>query len=476
MTPETEAAARVLAYTTTLGTLHATADPRLLALGAAGLGGLAWLLRPTPQTPSVHPSAPAPAGAGAPGMDGPLGGRILGGATDHDQAEGVWSRGEPPPKAWAVEGLVPHGPRRPWWAFWCPRRGYVTTLLGAGGVGKSYLLLDLGIAALTDGEWLGQSVRRVRRVLYVDAELDVEECRRRAYPLARGRGLPKPPRGLHYLHLSRSLAAVRERDVVRPGYGLEIVRREARRVRADLILFDSLTIGSAGASLSDQNGWNRILGGMEAWGVPVVCIDHMGKDASRGAAGSFMKQAKVRSVLTLTLKGGLIHVAHEKSNFGPKHPPFAVQAQRIGPPLSPTCVRYEPLGGAAPAAPAPPSQTEGGAADEQPAPLPLPVQQPPDPTSILRERAYRALLPALTGDTGESEGWVTTGRLVKALEAAGVCKRSAGYALLASLAGAGRLERQGPPELPARAYRLPPPASETGELTALGTARRAPTR
>lgn len=90
--------------------------------------------------------------------------------------------------------------------------------------------------------------------------------------------------------------------------------------------------------------------------------------------------------------------------------------------------------------------------DDHPAPLPLPTQAPPDPTSILRGRAYRTLAPHLEGG-----GWITAGVLVKALVDAGVCQRSAGYALLTALADAGRLERQEGPRETARAYRLTVP-------------------
>ena len=134
--------------------------------------------------------------------------------------------------------------------------------------------------------------------------------RERAWQVARGRGLSRPPgpsrwwqlpwswvrpRGLYYLALPVSLATEE---------GLELVARKAKACGAELVLFDSLTIGSAGAGLSDQNAWNTILSGMEAWGVPCVVIDHMGKTEGRGAVGSFMKQAKVRSALELERKAG----------------------------------------------------------------------------------------------------------------------------------------------------------------------------
>jgi AAA domain len=461
VTPEAEAAAKVLAYSTSLAHLHP--DPRLVLGAGAAIGAALWRLRPT--TPSVRPSvprAPFPPGRGpAPDAAADARGRTHG----EGRAERVSMREEPPPKAWLVPDLVPYGPtprRRlrmglPPWEW--ERRGYVTTILGAGGVGKSYVLLDLALAALLGADWLGRPVQRVPTVLYVDTELDAEECSRRAYPLARGRGLPHPPRRLHYLHLGPSLASVE---------GRTLVAQVAAGVRAGLILVDSLTIGAYDVAASDQNGWNRVYTGMESWGVPVVAIDHLDKKAS-GAFGSFMKQAKVRSCLQLSLlSGGLLKVEHVKSNFGRKVEPFTVRAsfgEEPGASTTFTVSLPSPAGTppAAPPSPAPPGD-EAPRPSSAPAPLPLPVMEPPAPPApsaahVLQERAHRALLPLLAGG-----GWVDTNTLMKALLDDGVCKRTAAYKLLAALAGAGLLERQGDPPLPARAYRLPPSSEDERTL------------
>lgn len=279
---------------------------------------LAYGLLPTrTAAPSVRPSATTRVSRAA---SPPPDGRAPGGSEGQEKAIRVSRRKEPAPKRWAVPELVPYGPlpRRRWPLFWeWEKRGYITCILGSGGTGKSYVLLDLAVAALLAQEWLGRAVAPARAVLYVDTELDEEECHRRAFPLARGRNLSRPPGGLHYLHLRHSLASTE---------GQQLVARVARRVRADLILVDSMTIGSFDVAASDQNGWNRVYTGMERWGVPVVCIDHMDK-GGKGAFGSMMKQAKVRSMLQLTrLRDGAIKVEHTKSNFGPKVDPFTVYA------------------------------------------------------------------------------------------------------------------------------------------------------
>jgi RecA-family ATPase len=68
------------------------------------------------------------------------------------------------PREWVIYGWIPD----------CQ----VTVLSGEGGTGKSLLALQLAIAAVTGGEWLGYSVRQ-RQVLYVAAEDDEDEIGRR---------------------------------------------------------------------------------------------------------------------------------------------------------------------------------------------------------------------------------------------------------------------------------------------------------
>ena len=288
----------------------------------------------------------------------------MGTGTGTGGAELLSFGGEPRPRRWAVSALVPFGPWPRWTLgiHWPPLRrveqGYVTGVMGSGGTGKSYLLLTLAVALLTGGEWLGRRGLRLRSVLYVDCELDTDTQKERAYQVARGMGLRRPPGpsrwwqlpwvwvrpwGLHYYRLPCSVASAE---------GLALVARQVRRTRAELVLFDSLTIGAAGAALSDQNAWNAVLTGMERWGVPVVLIDHTPKSGGT-MVGSFMKQAKVRSAVALErAPDGGITVTHEKANFGPTLPALRIRPVfEHGDPddPEPATVRFDVLGGAAPA-------------------------------------------------------------------------------------------------------------------------------
>lgn len=332
MTAEAQYADQFMTYSATVSNAVDglfTAHP-VVALGVAGAVFAGAFLLHSP-SPSIHPSATTRVNRVESRR---LDRRLRGGSGGRPQR--VDKKQAPPPKVFTVPKLVPHGPLPRWhWRWGLPpwgweRRGYVTTALGVGGVGKSFVLLDLGLAALTGGDWFGLPVRPARCVLYVDAELDVEECERRAHPLARGRGFERPPAGMHYLNITGyTLAPVKEKaedgSEVEWQPGIERMLAAVRRMKhpPDLILLDSITIGSPGATASDEKAWNRIYSALETFGCPVVAIDHMDK-AGKGAYGSMMKQAKVRSSVKLTRRGECITVEHEKHNFSAKHPTFAV--------------------------------------------------------------------------------------------------------------------------------------------------------
>lgn len=79
-----------------------------------------------------------------------------------------WSAGDPPPREWLVEGLIP--------------MGTVTLLSGDGGLGKTLLAQQLVMAAALGAEWCGKPVRRLGS-LSMFCEDKVEEIRRRAMPI-----------------------------------------------------------------------------------------------------------------------------------------------------------------------------------------------------------------------------------------------------------------------------------------------------
>jgi replicative DNA helicase len=75
------------------------------------------------------------------------------------------------PIDWVVEGLI--------------APGSVSTFAGAGGTGKTYSMIDLGVALLTEKQWLDFPVKRTR-VLIVDEESGTKRLKRRLGRVMRG--------------------------------------------------------------------------------------------------------------------------------------------------------------------------------------------------------------------------------------------------------------------------------------------------
>ena len=143
-------------------------------------------------------------------------------------------------RRWLVQGVVPYGPRG-------TRRQYVTGIAAKRGTGKSFLLLDLGVALLSGQPWLGWPLRHCRSVLYIDLELDRETFDERAEWLTRGRRLPGMPTGMHYMDLS--------------GETLHVPTPEARAHAREL-------------RHAQWGGWGAVVDALAVWGrVLYLCHD-----------------------------------------------------------------------------------------------------------------------------------------------------------------------------------------------------------
>jgi RecA-family ATPase len=190
---------------------------------------------------------------------------------------------EPPsPREHHVEGIMP--------------KEHAATLFGDGGSAKSTLALSVA-TALAGGadEWLGRKVQNCP-VLYADFELDADEQRRRAYQVARGVYLEKPPHDLLYVsglgHPAGELLAGSLDLCTREGVGLLIV--------------DSLGIALQGdaESARDVIRFHReYLDPFRELGVTLLIVDHQGKSQggeryqSKRTFGSVYKENLARSVI-----------------------------------------------------------------------------------------------------------------------------------------------------------------------------------
>jgi len=221
----------------------------------------------------------------------------------------------PGPREYLVEELLP--------------KGHAVTLFGDGGSAKSILALSLGTAIAGEAErWMNRTVHTCP-ALYVDFELDADEQRRRAYQIARGFLLDKPPHDLLYVSgLGRTAGEVLKGC-------LKVCANEG----IGLLIIDSLGIalqGDAEAARDVIRFHHDHLDSFRAAGVTLLIIDHMGKTQAgeryqnKRSFGSVYKENLARSVIQvepgergeglLTLK-----VRQTKNNFGHKAEPFGAR-------------------------------------------------------------------------------------------------------------------------------------------------------
>jgi hypothetical protein len=221
----------------------------------------------------------------------------------------------PGPREYVVEAIAP--------------KGHTATLFGDGGSAKSILALSLATAVADDaGTWMGRKVQKFP-VLYGDFELDADEQRRRAYQVARGVNLEKPPHNLLYVS-----GLGRPAGEVLTGC-LEVSVREG----VGLFILDSLGIaleGDAGDARDVIRFHHEYLDPFRAEGITLLVIDHQGKAQggeryqSKRTFGSVYKENLARSVLQVEPgdrgKGLLtVKLRQTKHNFGPKAEPFGAK-------------------------------------------------------------------------------------------------------------------------------------------------------
>ncbi len=222
---------------------------------------------------------------------------------------------EPPPRPFLVEDWLP--------------QGYATILFGHGGSGKSYWALLLALCVVTGRAFFGREVRR-GPVLWIDAEdLGREEIERRAWQVARGFGLDRPPDGLLYYAPSKSVGD--------PAVAAD-VRAIVETHGVVLAVLDSLSAGAIGVDVSASQDTVKLMRGLNGWGTTVLALDHVSKRAASGetsasAFGSAFKHNLVRSSLGLSATKedrDVIRLDHHKANFARKTEPVHYAVDFVG--------------------------------------------------------------------------------------------------------------------------------------------------
>lgn len=227
----------------------------------------------------------------------------------------------PQARSWLVDPLIP--------------RRQVTLLSGEGGVGKSFLALQLAVAVATGTEWIGY--RPVQgKALFVSAEDELDEIHRRLVPMIEKMGLlPSDLRDLEIADLcqqaSTLLGIPNGEGGIRPTDLFEGVREQVRRHRPTLIVIDTLsdTFGGDENKRQEARQFIRMLRELASEADSAVLVTAhpslSGQHSGSGSSGSTAWNASVRSRLFLDcprVKGQVMdpdirRLSHKKSNYAP---------------------------------------------------------------------------------------------------------------------------------------------------------------
>lgn len=206
------------------------------------------------------------------------------------------------PREWLLEGAIP--------------RGYVTTIFGAGGLGKSLLALNLATLACIGGQrFMGlRFPLKGLNVLYVDFELEDNEQTRRAQEVASGLNLPDVPGNLTYVSPGTSLSRF-----------LPQLKQEIQTRSIEFVVIDSFgASGTDGESVQDVVG---LFTELKRLGVTILLLDHQSKMQAKEdynqktPFGSVYKENLSRSVFQLSRVEAhdnmmTLRLRHTKTNFG----------------------------------------------------------------------------------------------------------------------------------------------------------------
>jgi hypothetical protein len=167
--------------------------------------------------------------------------------------------------------------------------GSTALLYGGEECAKTWLTLDLDICIASGIPFFGRSILRPGPVVCAHVELTSDEMLERAWQLARGLGLPRPPADLHFLPLTKPLLA-----------SWSDLRSALHETRAVLLSFDSLTL----AGIGDETAARAAFFGFTSLATTCILVDHQARTppsrpglpdeySSRMPYGSMVKEAGV---------------------------------------------------------------------------------------------------------------------------------------------------------------------------------------
>lgn len=255
-----------------------------------------------------------------------------------------WLNTTPPPLQWIVEGLLP--------------RPYAGIFASPGGLGKSGLLLDTGVALATGGKMLGRSLSEgvPAGVVFVSMEDGQDEVHRRTAALLerhRAQGSWGPEQESAYLAHFKPLFPNWRYGLIELAKQWEWIASKANSIPGGcgLIVLDTFSILNPRGDENGTTGTSAMLTACaaleDATGATVVALHHTGKgygvttdvplekrmhaEAARGASAITFRSRFVLTAVPLTpseagrlgldrmkaLLGGYVAFGLTKFNAGP---------------------------------------------------------------------------------------------------------------------------------------------------------------
>ena len=184
----------------------------------------------------------------------------------------------------------------------------VSIINGDGGVGKSWLALQLAICAVTGRQWLGKDVKR-GPVLLFSAEDNVHDLHRRAAKILRAEALTfadiKDLHGFDATTINAVLGGLDGSGKVKATTLWRRVERKVAEMRPSAVLIDTLANVFDGSEINRTQAVQFLTLCRELaakYGCAVVILAHVsqaGKNSGDGSSGSTGWNNSVRSRLYL---------------------------------------------------------------------------------------------------------------------------------------------------------------------------------